>query len=110
MDICEKFNGVQKNNFCIIKQGSQEITISLWNPLTEGNPKLHFNEKDIETTLKLAKKQPMDNWHFFSKRIENKTPIYSAQQYIGSFLPKPRGEYFGWVFDVNSDGKIVRQM
>ena len=107
--VCKKFNGKLIDNFCVIKQGSQEVTISLWNPLTRDNPKLHYNEEDIETALRLAKSQPSSNWHFFSKRIENKTPIYLAQAYSGSFLPKPKGEYFGWVFEIRKGGKIIKQ-
>jgi len=103
---CKKFGGTQKDNFCIIKQASQEVTISLWSPLTEGLSELHFNEKDIGNVLKIAKNQPMSNWHFFSKQIGKEGKIYTTQAYIGPFF---KGEYFGWNFDVTEDGRILRQ-
>lgn len=104
--LCKEFKGKISDNFCII-ENKNETTISIWNPFTRDKPEMHMNKEDFKNILDLSGKQAQDNWHFFTKQEINKTTFYKTQAYKGSFLKK--GEYFGWQFLVNKEGKIIEQ-
>jgi len=105
-EICRNYKGRIDANFCTIRLDGQEITVSMWNPLTIDKPELHFNEEDFKNVISLAKKQPRHNLHFFSKSIKNGNVVYGVQAYEGNFKD---GEYYGWTFYVDKRGRIIKQ-